>query len=184
MHKSTHIPGAGNGSQVDYKWDNNAIQTRQVSQYIARNAGKSIWIHLFLRVIFLDLDISFFVYLRTMSSKNISKTFSFVPGVKRDFTIRYGESVLRLTFVFRNCNWYVFIWSIKFVYTLTTRISVFSSSPTRRPWCSNSQSSELSALFCSHSISKNVILQRSKRVIPSLLEDELHWWWRIFVALP
>ena len=89
MHKSTHIPGAGNGSQVDYKWDNNAIQTRQVSQYIARNAGKSIWIHLFLRALFLDLDISFFVYLRTMSSKNISKTFSFVPGVKRDFTIRY-----------------------------------------------------------------------------------------------
>ena len=35
---------------------------------------------------------------------------------------------------------YVSIWSIKFVYPLTTRISVFSSSPTRRPWCSNSSS--------------------------------------------
>ena len=88
MHKSTHIPGAWNGSQVYYKWDNKAIHTRKLSQYIARNAGKSIWRHLFLRVIFLILDISFFVYLRTMSSKNISKTFSFVPDVKG--TLRYG----------------------------------------------------------------------------------------------
>ena len=39
----------------------------------------------------------------------------------------------RLLF-FRNYNWYVSIWSIKFVYPLTTRISVFSSSSTRRPW--------------------------------------------------
>ena len=33
---------------------------------------------------------------------------------------------------------FLYISSIKFVYPLTTRISVFSSSPTRRPWCSNS----------------------------------------------
>ena len=88
MHQSTHISGAGNGSQLDYKLDYNAIQTRKLSQYIARNAGKSIWRHLFLRVIFLNLNISFVVYLRTMSSKNVSKTFSFVPDVKR--TLRYG----------------------------------------------------------------------------------------------
>ena len=42
------------------------------------------------------------------------------------------------TIVFCNYNWYVSIWSIKFVSPLTTRISVFSSFPARRPWCSNS----------------------------------------------
>ena len=41
--------------------------------------------------------------------------------------------------VFCNYNWYVSIWSIKFVSPLTTRISVISLSPARRPWCSNSQ---------------------------------------------
>ena len=44
-HESTPTPGTGNGSQADYKWNNNAIQTRKFSQYITRTAGKSIWIH-------------------------------------------------------------------------------------------------------------------------------------------
>ena len=42
------------------------------------------------------------------------------------------------TIVFHNYNWYVSIWSIKFASPLTTCISIFSSSPARRPWCSNS----------------------------------------------
>ena len=42
------------------------------------------------------------------------------------------------TIVFWNYNWCVSIWCIEFVSPLTTRISVFSSSPARRPWCSNS----------------------------------------------
>ena len=41
MHESTHIPGAGNGSQADHKRNNNAIQTPKLSQYRARGAGKS-----------------------------------------------------------------------------------------------------------------------------------------------
>ena len=39
-----------------------------------------------------------------------------------------------------NYNWYASIWGIKFVSPLTTRISLFSSFPARRPWCSNSLS--------------------------------------------
>ena len=35
------IPGAGNGNQTDHKRNNYAIQTRKLSQYIARSAGKS-----------------------------------------------------------------------------------------------------------------------------------------------
>ena len=38
-----------------------------------------------------------------------------------------------------NCyNWGVSIWSVKFVSPLTTRISVISLFPARRPWCNNS----------------------------------------------
>ena len=44
------------------------------------------------------------------------------------------------TIAFCNYNWYVSIWSIKFVFPLTTCISVISSCPARRPWCSNSRS--------------------------------------------
>ena len=44
-------------------------------------------------------------------------------------------------FFFCNYNWYVSIWSIKFVSPLTTRISVFASSPACRLWCSNSPQS-------------------------------------------
>ena len=57
-------------------------QSRRASQYIAKSAGKSNRIN-FLGGNFpqdsLYLDISFFVNLRTMSSKNISETLSFVP---------------------------------------------------------------------------------------------------------
>ena len=35
------IPWAGNGSQVDHKGNNYAIQTRKLNQSIARSAGKS-----------------------------------------------------------------------------------------------------------------------------------------------
>ena len=45
MHESTPTPGTGNGSQEDYKWNNNVIQTCKFSQYMARSAGKSVWIH-------------------------------------------------------------------------------------------------------------------------------------------
>ena len=62
-----------------------AIQTRKLSQYIAKSAGKSNRIN-FLGGNFpqdsLYLDISFFVNLRTMSSKNISETLSFVPDIE------------------------------------------------------------------------------------------------------
>ena len=82
MHESTHIPGAGNGGQADRVQNTCAIQTRKLSQYIAKSAGKSNRIN-FLGGNFpqdsLYLDISFFVNLRTMSSKNISETLSFVP---------------------------------------------------------------------------------------------------------
>ena len=38
-----------------------------------------------------------------------------------------------------NCyNWGVSIWNVKFVSPLTTRISVISLFPARRPWCNNS----------------------------------------------
>ena len=77
MHESTHITRAGNGSQADHKGNNYAIQTRKLSQYISRNVGKSNRIH-FLESNFPRdspyLDISFFMNLRTMSSKNISET--------------------------------------------------------------------------------------------------------------
>ena len=46
---------------------------------------------------------------------------------------------LFITIVFSNYNWYVSIWSITFVSPLTTRISVISSFPARRPRCSNSR---------------------------------------------
>ena len=54
MHERTHSPGAGNGSQADHKRNNNAIQTRKLSQYIARSAGKSKKIN-FQGVIFLKI---------------------------------------------------------------------------------------------------------------------------------
>ena len=41
------------------------------------------------------------------------------------------------------------LWGIKFVSPLTTRTSVFSSSPTRRPWCSNSQGIAHEGSHCS-----------------------------------
>ena len=75
MHESTHIPGAGNGGQADRVQNTCAIQTRKLSQYIAKSAGKSNQDSLY-------LDISFFVHLRTMSSKNISETLSFVPDIE------------------------------------------------------------------------------------------------------
>ena len=85
MHESTHIPGAGNGGQADRVQNTYAIQTRKLSQYIAKSAGKSNRIN-FLGGNFpqdsLYLDISFFVNLRTMSSKNISETLSFVPDIE------------------------------------------------------------------------------------------------------
>ena len=75
MHKSTHSPGAGNGSQADRKRNNNAIQTRKFSQYIARSAGKSKQIN-FLESNFPQdyhyLGISFFMNIGTMLSKNNS----------------------------------------------------------------------------------------------------------------
>ena len=75
MHESTHSPEAGNGSRVDHKRNNNAIQTRKLSQYITRSAGKSKQIH-FLESNFpqdyLYLGISFFMNIGTMLSKNIS----------------------------------------------------------------------------------------------------------------
>ena len=71
----------------------------------------------------------------------------FITAVKDICAINTFEKLLNILFsevyyitiVFRNYNWYVSIWGIKFVSPLTTRTSVFSSSPTRRPWCSNSQ---------------------------------------------
>ena len=69
------IPWAGNGSQADHKRNNYAIQTRKLSQYMARSAGKSNRIN-FLEGNFpqddLYLGISSFVYLRTMSSLRLS----------------------------------------------------------------------------------------------------------------
>ena len=55
-------------------------------------------------------------------------------------------------FFFCNYNWYVSIWSIKFVSPLTTRISVFASSPACRLWCSNSPQSarSLGVIFDEH----------------------------------
>ena len=41
MHESTHIPGAGNGGQENRVQNTCAIQTRKLSQYIAKSAGKS-----------------------------------------------------------------------------------------------------------------------------------------------
>ena len=74
----------------------------------------------------------------------------FVTAVKDICVINTFEKLLKILFsevycwyfgfttlVFRNYNWYVSIWIIKFVSPLTTHISLFSSSPTRRPWCSN-----------------------------------------------
>ena len=85
MQESTHIPGAGNGGQADRVQNTCAIQTRKLSQYMAKSAGKSNRIN-FLGGNFpqdsLYLDISFFVNLRTMSSKNISETLSFVPDIE------------------------------------------------------------------------------------------------------
>ena len=43
------------------------------------------------------------------------------------------------TIVFWNYNWYVSIWIIKFVFPLTTRISVFSSSPVRNSPSGNAE---------------------------------------------
>ena len=63
-------------------------------------------------------------------------------GVTTSRAISGGRRKDRNTYIyiFINYNWYVSIWSIKFVSPLTTRISVFSSSPTRRPWCGDSRS--------------------------------------------
>ena len=84
MHESTHIPRTGNGSQTDHKGNNYAIQTHELSLHLERSAGKSNRIH-FLESNFpqdsLYLDISFFVNLRTMISKNISETFISVLDV-------------------------------------------------------------------------------------------------------
>ena len=69
------IPWAGNWNQADNEQNNYAIQTRKLSQYIARSAGKSNRIN-FLEGNFpqdyLYLGISSFVYLRTMSSLRLS----------------------------------------------------------------------------------------------------------------
>ena len=71
----SHITRAGNGSQADQKGNNYAIQTRKLSQYISRNAGKSNRIH-FLESNFPRdspyLDISFFMNLRTMSQQQLA----------------------------------------------------------------------------------------------------------------
>ena len=40
MHEIAHIPGTGNGSRADHKQINYAIQTRKLSQYIAKSVGK------------------------------------------------------------------------------------------------------------------------------------------------
>ena len=84
MHESSHITRTGNGSQTDHKGNNYAIQTHELSQHLERSAGKSNRIH-FLESNFpqdsLYLDISFFVNLRTMISKNISETFISVLDV-------------------------------------------------------------------------------------------------------
>ena len=84
MHERTHSPGAGNGSQADHKRNNNAIQTRKLSQYIARSAGKSKKINfqgvIFLKITSILVSASSWTlepcYLKT------SQTFTFVPYVK------------------------------------------------------------------------------------------------------
>ena len=84
MHGNTHIPGAGNGSHVDHKRNNYAIQKRKFSQYIARSARKSrsnTFFEINFPQNFLYIVISFFVYFRTMSSENISETLNFVPDI-------------------------------------------------------------------------------------------------------
>ena len=63
------IPGAWNGSPADYKRNKNAIQTRKLSQYLARSAGKSDCIN-FLESNFSD---SFYLDKLTSASSCISK---------------------------------------------------------------------------------------------------------------
>ena len=75
----------------------------------------------------------------------------FITAVKDVRTIKTFENCLKKllnilfakytvnTFVFCNYNWSISIRGIKVVSPLTTRISVFSSSPARRPWCSKSR---------------------------------------------
>ena len=58
------------------------ITSEIITQSNTKKCGKINLNTFFYRVIFLNLDVSFFVYLRTMSSKNISKTLSFLPDVK------------------------------------------------------------------------------------------------------
>ena len=87
MLESTPIPGAGNGSQTDHKRNNNAIQTRKPSQYLARSARKSNCIN------FLESNFPDSLYLDELISasscickpchlKNISDTFTSMPDVK------------------------------------------------------------------------------------------------------
>ena len=69
MLESTPIPGARNGSPADYKRNKNAIQTRKLSQYLARSAGKSDCIN-FLESNFPD---SFYLDKLTSASSCINK---------------------------------------------------------------------------------------------------------------
>ena len=100
MQGSTHIPRAGNGGQADRVQNTCAIQTRKLSQYIAKSEGKSNRIN-FLGENFpqdsLYLDISFFVNLRTMSSKNISETLSFVPDIESAEKLLHEHEVETIT---------------------------------------------------------------------------------------
>ena len=71
------IPWAGKWNQADHERNNYANQTRKLSQYIARSAGKSNQNQsIFLEGNFpqddLYLGVSSFVYLRTMSSLRLS----------------------------------------------------------------------------------------------------------------
>ena len=88
-----------------------------------------------------------------------AKDISAINTFEKLLNILFSEGywlTLRLynTIVFCNYNWYVSIWIIKFVSPLTTRISVFTSFPARRPWCSNSQ---LSRLILDPNVSYDVI---------------------------
>ena len=81
MHEITHIiPEAGNGGQMDHKLIHYAIQTRKLSQYIARSAEIQIE-SIFLGSSFpQDLSASSCIF-DSMSSK-IPGSSSFVPDVK------------------------------------------------------------------------------------------------------
>ena len=101
MHERTHSPGAGNGSQADHKRNNNAIQTRKLSQYIARSAGKSKKIN-FLGSSFpqdyLFFGISFLMNLGTMLSKNISEFYFCAQSkISREATARARSGKKQLT---------------------------------------------------------------------------------------